>query len=411
MAREAAPAPPGAERLSDPRAVTLGQMLRATGAPGELVLPDGEVVRIGAGPPAFRVVLRTDRLLREPLTELSVGTAYVAGDLELEGDLMPLLGLRDVLPFGMPLGQRLRLAGELLLPPTWVNAQAIDHHYSFGDDFYLTFLDDKYHFYSQCLFPSGDETLDEAAVHKLERMWSALRPRPGMRLLDIGGGWGGLAEYCAQRGVAVTSLTLTETSAAFIRARIADCDPPARAPVEVLVEDVLDHYPNRPYDHAVIYGVIEHIPNYRRFCERVWAALRPGGRLYLDASATKEKYAASPFTREFTWRGPHACLALQDLVEELLFHGFEVLEVRQETRDYELTMTHWARRLDAARETVAERWGDELYRAFRIFLWGGAHAFRTNRLQAYSLVAERRTDAGPRPGGVRRLGHFLASLR
>jgi cyclopropane-fatty-acyl-phospholipid synthase len=402
---------PEAQRLSDPRAVTLGQMLRATGAPGELELPDGEIVRIGAGPPAFRVVLRTDRLLREPLTELSVGTAYVDGDLDLEGDLMPLLGLRDVLPFGMPLGQRLRLAAELLLPPTWVNAQAIDHHYSFGDDFYLTFLDDKYHFYSQCLFPSGDETLDEAAVHKLERMWSALQPRPGMRLLDIGGGWGGLAEYCAQRGVAVTSLTLTETSAEFIRARVAGCDPPARAPVEVLVEDLLDHYPSRPYDHAVIYGVIEHIPNYRRFCERVWSALRPGGRLYLDASATKEKYAASPFTREFTWRGPHSCLALQDLVEELLFHGFEVLEVRQETRDYELTMTHWAQRLDAARATVGERWGEELYRAFRIFLWGGAHAFRTNRLQAYSLVAQRRDDPGPRPGGVRRLGHFLASLR
>ena len=402
---------PEAQRLSDPRAVTLGQMLRATGAPGELELPDGEIVRIGAGPPAFRVVLRTDRLLREPLTELSVGTAYVDGDLDLEGDLMPLLGLRDVLPFGMPLGQRLRLAAELLLPPTWVNAQAIDHHYSFGDDFYLTFLDDEYHFYSQCLFPSGDETLDEAAVHKLERMWSALQPRPGMRLLDIGGGWGGLAEYCAQRGVAVTSLTLTETSAEFIRARVAGCDPPARAPVEVLVEDLLDHYPSRPYDHAVIYGVIEHIPNYRRFCERVWSALRPGGRLYLDASATKEKYAASPFTREFTWRGPHSCLALQDLVEELLFHGFEVLEVRQETRDYELTMTHWAQRLDAARTTVAERWGEELYRAFRIFLWGGAHAFRTNRLQAYSLVAQRRDDPGPRPGGARRLGHFLASLR
>jgi cyclopropane-fatty-acyl-phospholipid synthase len=357
------------------------------------------------------VVLRTDRLLREPLTELSVGSAYVDGDVELEGDLMPLLALRDVLPFGMPLGQRLRLAGELLLPPTWVNAYAIDYHYSFGDDFYLTFLDRKYHFYSQCLFRSETDTLEEAARHKLERMWDALALRPGMRLLDIGGGWGGLAEYCGERGVHVTSLTLTQESADYIRRRLRQRALPAGVVIEVLVEDLLDHYPTHPYDHAVIFGVIEHIPNYRRFCERVWGALRPGGRLYLDASATKEKYAASPFTREFTWRGPHSCLALQDLVEELLFHGFEVVQVRRETHDYELTMARWAQRLDEARETVSARWGDELYRAFRIFLWGGSHGFRTNRLQAYSLVAERRADPGPRPGGLRRLGHFLASLR
>ena len=80
----------------------------------------------------------------------------------------------------------------------------------------------------------------------------------------------------------------------------------------------------------MIFGVIEHVPNYRRFCRRLWGALRPGGRLYVDASATREKYAATAFTREYTWAGPHSCLAVQDLIEELLFHGFDVLTVRQE---------------------------------------------------------------------------------
>ena len=85
-------------------------------------------------------------------------------------------------------------------------------------------------------------------------------------------------------------------------------------------------------------------------------------------------------------------------MEELLFHGFEVLSVRQDSRDYELTMTHWARRFDERAAALPSRWSEEIYRAFRVFLWGGVYGFRTNRLQAYSLVAERRADAGPTTG-------------
>jgi cyclopropane-fatty-acyl-phospholipid synthase len=299
------------------------------------------------------------------------------------------------------------LAELALLAPTTANARAIRRHYALGNDFYLKFLDDRYHFYSQCLFHQAGETLEQAAEHKLERMWAQLELRPGTRLLDIGGGWGGVAEYCGRRGVHVTSLTLSEDSAAFIRAR----STASNLPCDVLVADLLEHEPREPYDHAVIFGVIEHIPTYRRFCRRVWSALKPGGRLYLDASATRQKYAASSFTRRYTWTGPHSCLALPDMVEELLFHGFDVLGVRHETRDYELTMRHWATRLDAAHATIAARWGEDVYRAFRIFLWGGSHAFATDRLQAYSLIAQRRPDHGPRPSAARRLGHFVLSLR
>jgi cyclopropane-fatty-acyl-phospholipid synthase len=82
-----------------------------------------------------------------------------------------------------------------------------------------------------------------------------------------------------------------------------------------------------------------------------------------------------------------------------------------ESHDYELTMRNWAQRLEDAHDEIAARWGEELYRAFRIYLWGGAHTFRTNRLQAYHLVAERRADRGPRPHIPRRAVQFVASLR
>ena len=383
----------------------LTDSLQELGTPCELILPSGASVSLGSGSPAFRIVLRNDLPLRAPLSDLSLARAYVAGDLDVEGDLMSLLGLRDVLHFQISLSQLLRVGTAFLVPARVANARAIEHHYSLGDDFYLQFLDRTYHFYSQCLFASDDETLEQAAVHKLESMWSALELKPGMRLLDIGGGWGGLAAYGAERGIHVTSLTLTQDSAAFIRNRTAALQP---AP-EVIVEDILDHCPHQPYDHAVMFGVIEHVPNYRRFCRRIWAILKPHGRIYLDASATREKYAATAFTREYTWHGPHSCLAVQDLVGEMLYHGFDVLGVRQETQDYELTMGAWARRFDDAHDEIADRSSEEVYRAFRVFLWGGTHGFRTNRLQAYSVVAQRRDAPGPRPGTLRRLGQFVAA--
>jgi cyclopropane-fatty-acyl-phospholipid synthase len=384
------------------------RLLEAAGASCELRLPAGETVKIGAGPPSFRVTLCNERALRVPLDEFSLGQAYVQGDIDLEGDILALLDVRDRLLDHSPLSARLRFLAQLFLnPPALVNRRAIGYHYTLGDDFYLSFIDRAYRFYSHCVFHSDEDTLEEAAEHKLESMWNALNLKPGQRLLDIGGGWGGVTEYCGARGVHVTSLTLIEDSANYIRNLIRRKNVTG----EVILQDVLDHRPIEPYDHAVIYGVIEHIPNYRLFCRRVWDSLKPSGRLYLDASATVEKYDMSAFTRHYIWHGTHTFLALQDMIEELLFHGFEIVGVKRETRDYELTIRCWAQRLDAHHDQIAARWGEARWRSFRVYLWGGAHAFRTNRLQAYHLVAEKRAHPGPRPGNWRRFKHFLRSLR
>lgn len=369
---------------------------------------DGTVQLIGDSDPVWQIRFRTEAAQSLPLNEFALGQAYVEGEIDLDGDLVALLEVRSALRKGITVRDAVAFAYRLMLrSPTKVNAASIAKHYTLGNDFYLSFIDRRYRYYSHCLFHHDQETLEEAAEHKLESMWNALDLKPGMRLLDIGGGWGGTTQFCGNRGVEVTSLTLVEESAAYIRRLIAGQGIPGK----VIVQDILDHRPAEPYDHAVIYGVIEHIPNYRTFCERVWSALKPGGRLYLDASATKQKFAVSPFTRQFTWPGHHSFFSLQDMARELLFHGFEIVEIERETHDYELTIRHWADRFEANHEFVAQRWGEDVYRAFRMFLRGGQHAFQTNRLQAYHLVAERRPDPGPRPGALIRAADFFGSLR
>lgn len=401
---------PDAVPVETPQAMPRGlaALFTEAGVDCEIVLPSGRTLRFGDGAPRFRAVFHSDRVLRRAFDELSLGQAYVEGEIDLEGDLLSVFELRSRLQDRTRLGPLLRfLANLFLVAPTRLNRRSIDHHYTLGDDFYHAFIDTRYHFYSHGIFHSATETLEESSEHKLETMFAGLRLEPGMRLLDIGGGWGGVTRYCGERGVHVTSLTLARDSYDYIQKTLAETGLPG----EVHLQDFLEHRPERPYDAVVIYGVIEHIPNYRHFCARAWECLAPGGRLYMDASASKEKYQMSAFTRRYIWHGTHTFLCLQDIVQELLWHGFEVEEVRRETRDYELTMRHWAERFDAARELIVSRWGEAVYRAFRIYLWGGCHAFHVDRLQAYHLVARRREEPGPRPGMGRRVRDFVRGLR
>jgi cyclopropane-fatty-acyl-phospholipid synthase len=289
---------------------------------------------------------------------------------------------------------------------TTTNREAIAFHYQLGDDFYLAFLDERYRIYTHAIYRRDDESLEEAAEHKMEQAFRALGAAPGMRVLNIGAGWGATERYFGSRGVHVTGLTIGEDSRAFVQ-RLIDTE---RLTAEVRLEDFLAHRPERPYDAIVIMGVIEHIPDYRRFARQVWDCLSPDGLIYLDASASREKYTVGSFAREHIWTGTHTFLCLQDLVREFLYHGIDVLEVKNETRDYGLTCAEWGRRFDAAHDVIAGKWGEQLWRAWRLYLWGGAHAFLSNGLQAYHVVGRRAGHPGPRPKWIRRAVNGLKSI-
>jgi cyclopropane-fatty-acyl-phospholipid synthase len=372
----------------------------------EVRMPDGEVLQFGQAPAKFRVTVNNDRALRRGLDELAIANAYLDGDIDFDGDMLYLMETRARIAQRMPLAAKLAFFWQMLREPTRNNRVSIDFHYNLGDDFYLSFIDTKYRFYSHGIFHSDDETLEESSEHKLETMYRALDLKPGMRLLDIGGGWGGAMQYCGERGIDVTSLTIAEDSYKFLQNMIGAGKLRGR----VLKQDFLTYRPEEPYDAIVIYGVIEHIPNYRLFAERAYECLKPGAPLYMDASADKEKFGLGPFTKSYIWHASHSCMDLAGMIQEFIYNGFEVVEVKQETHDYELTMRHWGRRLDAARDKIVARWGEKTYRTFRLYLWGGSHAFRHDLLQAYHVVVRKGQDAGPRPGLLRRVRNFILSL-
>lgn len=230
------------------------ELFKATEIPCRFVFPAGEILDLGPrAQPAFTVTFRSDHLFKKGFDEFTFSRAYIEGDIDIAGDLSSLLQMRRYVQAGLSTWFMVRLGLRALLRnPIPLNRESIAQHYSFGDDFYLGFMDHKYHLYSHCYFATDNDSLEDAAERKMETMAQALQLKPGMRLLDIGAGWGAVTRYAGPRGVDVTALTIAEDSHQLHRELI---EREGFGQCRVLLEDFLEHAPDEPYDAIVAFGV------------------------------------------------------------------------------------------------------------------------------------------------------------
>ena len=270
-----------------------------------------------------------------------------------------------------------------LLGQVHVDRRAIARHYEFDHDLYLSYLKET-RCYSQAVYAREDEPLDLAQRRKLDLVLEACRLEPGHRVLDVGGGWGTLTEHAGRKGTRVTSLTISRKSYEFI------CELIARhqLPCQVHLQDFLEHEAAQPYDAIAILGVMEHLPNYTAVLRQFLKLLKPGGRVYLDAGAISEKFKSTPFLTRHIFPGNHSFFCLHDFMKALSATPFELIAVANDRHSYYLTCKAWAENLELARDAIVARWGEPIYRRFRLFLWGSAHAFLSRGLNAYRVVLE-----------------------
>ena len=126
--------------------------------------------------------------------------------------------------------------------------------------------------------------------------------------------------------------------------------------------------------------------------------MKPGGRVYLDASATRHKHQKDAFISRYIYPGNHSFLCLHDFLKAVADSPFEVLAVYNDRHNYFLTCKAWAENFDRAQEQIIHRWGEEIYRMFRLYLWGSAHAFYSRGLDAYRVILERKhSDISSQP--------------
>lgn len=390
-----------------------------------------------SGPPgAPTFVVRHRRALRRLLWkpgELGLARAWVAGEIDIDGDLYAALdqvaGLLwergadakdQVHPLRDP---RMRAAAKGLVqvagpwpppppPPEEVRRRsgalhtkhrdraAISHHYDVGNDFYAMVLGPSM-VYSCAYFAEPGATLEEAQRDKLDLVCRKLGLSDGDRLLDVGCGWGSMAMHAAREyGAQVTGVTLSREQAAYARKRIAEAGLTDR--IEIRVQDYRD-VRDGPYDAISSIGMAEHVGSvrYREYADDLFALLKPGGRLLNHQIARRpekdeSQYHIDDFIDAYVF--PDGELApLGRTLSTLEEAGFEARDVESLREHYALTLRHWVRNLEEHWPEAVRATSPGRARVWRLYMAASALSFEHNRIGVNQILAVRpRNRATPR---------------
>jgi cyclopropane-fatty-acyl-phospholipid synthase len=360
--------------------------------------------------PQFTLVLKHPGALRRMFRhtdELSMGEAYVYDDFDIEGDIEAAMSLSDALvQSDYPFAERVHLASQLRKLPSGTHRraqrsshlsgsvhserrdrQAIAYHYNLPADLYRLFLDSQL-VYSCAYFKNLDDDLDTAQVQKLDYLCHKLRLGPGDRLLDIGCGWGALILHAAKYyGACAQGITLSEPQAIVARERIVAAELADKCRVDVRDYRELDG--SSTYNKIVSVGMIEHVGEKQlpEYFAQGWKLLEAGG-VFLNHgiaySATYRRKGESFVDRYVFPDGEILPIHLVLRVAEAT--GFEVRDVESLREHYVHTLHHWVKRLEASAVSARQITSDVVYRIWRLYMAGSAHAFRSGRLNLYQTL-------------------------
>jgi cyclopropane-fatty-acyl-phospholipid synthase len=366
----------------------------------EVCLPGRAPLRYGPTPPAvcwrFRDAKALGRIARNP--ELALGETYMAGAWEVQG--APLADLLGLLVGAAGRAGRGRSRLECLLGnllQQWNRVRAsyrnVARHYDLPDWLFERFLDADRH-YSCAYFQRPDLTLEEAQRAKVAHIRAKLLLEPGMRVLDIGCGWGSLALALARdAGVHVTGITLSAPQLAQAQARAREAGLEDR--VRFAREDYREH--RGRYDRVVSVGMFEHVgrPWHARYFRAVHEFVAGDGVALVHSIARLgPPGVTSAWIRRYIFPGGYNP-SLSELVAGAERGGLMVSDVEVLRTHYAHTLHAWQARFQAARTEVVERLGERFARMWEFYLAVSEAAMRCGDLAVAQVQLARRLDALP----------------
>ncbi len=254
----------------------------------------------------------------------------------------------------------------------------IDQHYQLGNDLFISMLDELMTY--SCGYWKNAKTLNEAQRAKYDLIARKLGFKPGMRVLDIGCGWGGFAKYVAQNyGVTVVAITLSENQANYAREFCKGLN------VEVRVQDYRDV--NESFDRIIEIGMFEHVgnKNYRTFMEKVHRNLKDDGMLMLHTIGNNmSSVTCDAWIDKYIFPNGHlpSIAQIGTAIEGLFvmedWHNFSA--------DYDKTLMAWYQNFENSWDKLKGAYSPAFYRMWKYYLLSCAGAFRARDIQLWQVV-------------------------
>jgi cyclopropane-fatty-acyl-phospholipid synthase len=333
-----------------------------------LSFASGHSVTLGKGQPAFQLEILNRRGLRavQSLDELRICEAYMDGDINFVGDLRQAVNLREGLQdqnFWITLWRRLQplLTGRARAHEKWVQ-----NHYD-ANHIQLYFADRDYQTYTPGVFEDEQESLEAASERKHRLAFEGVGLKPGDRVLDVGFGWGSFLRYAARRGVHVTGVTLSQHQLQYVEQELVRKEG---LQAELIYTDFFQYQPPEPFDAIVMLGVIEELADYPGVMQRIARWVKPGKRVYLDFMAATQDFIFPAFISKYIYQGGTSRVYLPKFIEAVTQSPFEILSLHNDRRNYYLTVSRWFERFEHNQQAIRERFGERMYRMFRLYLAG-----------------------------------------
>ncbi len=392
----------------------LDKMLRSLVHEGQLRVTDhdGKIYRYGnlaADPVSIRFTDKGAALhvARDP--RVGAGEAYMDGRLVVD----PPHDIRDMVLLVM--GNASRNAGAIAAPNPlkrgidWIFAKAdqvnlrgkastnVTHHYDLTRQFYELFLDEDRQ-YTMAYFKDPANTLERAQLDKQALIAAKLRLEPGkcagLRLLDIGCGWGGLGLYLNRHfGIEVLGVSLAPDQVAFANERAA-----AAGVADKVTFRLCDYRDvTGPFDRITSVGMIEHVgaPHLPEYFAKTNALLADDGIMLTHTiGRTRGPGTTDKWTRKYIFPGGYIP-ALSELVAACEKTGWEVADVEVLRYHYAQTLAEWYRRTTLHEDAITALYDARLFRMWQFYLAGAEQSFRTGSMVNFHIQTVKRRSAVP----------------
>ncbi len=348
----------------------------------------GNKYLIGEGEPDFTVIVHRLASVQELLksTSLALGEAYMHGDIEIEGDLYQAL-----YSFLGQMGQfstDRKALKHLIFTSGSKNNQKkeVTSHYDIGNDFYSLWLDETMS-YSCSYFQSEEDSLYEAQCHKVDRILEKLYLQEGMRLCDIGCGWGFLLIEAAKKyKIYGTGITLSIEQKKKFEERIREEHLEQYLTVELMDYRDLSGL-NQKYDRVVSVGMLEHVgrDQYETFMNCVKKVMKPGGVFLLHFISALSEYPGDAWIKKYIFPGG-VIPSLREIIHLAGDLSFYTVDVESLRRHYSRTLLCWNENFQRHKETITEKFGEEFTRMWELYLCSCAATFMNGVIDLHQIV-------------------------